>query len=79
VRVISDEGRFLIRARLVDLEDRWRRHGFVRVHRKFVVNLRRAVEVRPQLNGTGTVVMPDGAAVPIARRQVGEVRRRLRV
>jgi DNA-binding LytR/AlgR family response regulator len=79
VRVISDEGRFLLRARLGDLEERWHRHGFVRVHRAFVVNLRRAVEVRPQLNGTGIVVMADGAEVPIARRQVGEVRRRLSV
>ena len=52
-------------------------HGFVRVHRGFVVNLRRAVEVRPRLNGTAVLVMADGAEVPIARRQVGELRRKL--
>ena len=54
-------------------------HGFVRVHRGFVVNLRRAVEVRPRLNGTAVLVMADGAEVPIARRQVGELRRKLGV
>ena len=79
VRVVSDDGRFLLRAALVDLEERWARHGFVRVHRSFVVNLRRAVEVRPRLNGTAVLVMADGTEVPIARRQVGELRRRLAV
>lgn len=79
VRVASSEGRFLVRARLSDLEERWAAHGFVRVHRGFVVNLRRAVEVRPRLNGTAVLVMTDGAEVPIARRQVGELRRKLGV
>ena len=79
VRVFSDEGRFLLRARMADLEARWSRHGFARVHRGHLVNLRRAVEVRPQLNGTAVLVMADGAEVPIARRQVGELRRRLAV
>jgi DNA-binding LytR/AlgR family response regulator len=77
VRVTADEGRFLLRARLSDLEERWAHHGFLRVHRGYVVNLRRAVEVRPQLNGTAVLVMSDGTQVPIARRQVGELRRRL--
>jgi DNA-binding LytR/AlgR family response regulator len=79
VRVASSDGRFLLRARLSDLEERWAGHGFVRVHRGFVVNLRRAVEVRPRLNGTAVLVMADGAEVPIARRQVSELRRKLGV
>jgi DNA-binding LytR/AlgR family response regulator len=79
VRVASSEGRYLVRARLSELEERWGGHGFVRVHRGFVVNLRRAVEVRPRLNGTAVLVMADGAEVPIARRHVGELRRKLGV
>ncbi len=79
VRVASDEGRFLLRARMAELEARWSALGFARVHRGYLVNLRRAVEVRPQLNGTAVLVMADGAEVPIARRQVGELRRRLAV
>jgi DNA-binding LytR/AlgR family response regulator len=35
------------------------------------------VEVRPRLNGTAVVVFADGAEVPIARRQVPELRRLL--
>ena len=53
-------------------------HGFHRVHRRFLVNLRRAVEVRPQLNGTALLFLADGAELPIARREVAELRRRLR-
>ena len=80
VRVVSDEGRYLLRARLSDLEERWTRHGFVRVHRAYVVNLRRAVEVRPQAQRHGDRARwRDGAELPIARRQVGELRRRLGV
>ena len=45
---------------------------------RFLVNLRRAVEVRPQLNGTALLILADGAELPIARREVAELRRRLR-
>jgi DNA-binding LytR/AlgR family response regulator len=76
VRMPGLDGLELARV-LSDLEDRWAAHGFVRVHRGFVVNLRRAVEVRPRLNGTAVLVMADGGEVPIARRQVGELRRKL--
>lgn len=78
VRIHSDGGRFLIRAALSELEERWRPHGFVRVHRSYVANLRRAVELRPELGGSATIVMSDGSEIPVARRQVADLRRRLR-
>lgn len=77
VRVISDEGRFLMRGRVSDLARRWRPYGFVQVHRGYVANLRRAVEVRPRLNGTATLAFPDGREIPVARRKVAELRREL--
>ena len=79
VRIHADSGRFLVRAALADIEERWAQHGFVRVHRSYIANLRRAVEIRPQLGGTVTIVMADGSEVPVARRQVAELRRRLRM
>ena len=78
VRIHADSGRFLVRTPLSEIEQRWGEHGFVRVHRSYVANLRRAVEIRPQLGGTVTIVMADGSEVPVARRQVPELRRRLR-
>jgi two-component system, LytTR family, response regulator LytT len=78
VRVVCTDGRFLVRATLGEFERRWETHDFHRVHRQYVVNLRRAVELRPQLNGTAVLVVADGVELPIARREVAELRRRLR-
>ena len=79
VRVVTDSGRFLVRARLGELEDRWSARGFARVHRGYVVNLRRAVEVRPSLDGQACLRLQDGSELPIARRQLPGLRRRLGV
>jgi DNA-binding LytR/AlgR family response regulator len=80
VRIVSQDGsRYLLRSSLADLAARWVAHGFVRVHRRYVVNLRRAVEVRPQLNGTAALVLTDGSEVPVARRNLPDLLRRLRV
>jgi DNA-binding LytR/AlgR family response regulator len=78
VRIVSDDGRFLMRTTLADLERRWEPHGFVRVHRGYLANLRRAVELHPLMNGTASLTFADGHGVPISRRQVAELRRRLR-
>jgi len=75
VRLVTDDGRFLLRGRLADIERRWEPFGFVRVHRGYIANLKRAVEVRPMFNGTAVLVFGDGSTVPIARRQVAELRR----
>lgn len=79
VRIVCEDGRFLTRARISDIEQRWERHGFVRVHRGYVANMRRAVEVRPRLNGTAVLAFPDDLEVPVARRKVNDLRRRLTV
>jgi DNA-binding LytR/AlgR family response regulator len=62
---------------MVDLERRWAAHGFARVHRKFMVNLRQAVALRRYPSGNATVAFADESEVPIARRNVAELRRRL--
>lgn len=72
VRVHADGGRFLLRATMAELEERWSPHGFARVHRGYLVNLRRAVELREQ-----TLRLDDGRSVPVARRALAELRRRL--
>jgi DNA-binding LytR/AlgR family response regulator len=78
VRVFTADSRHLVRATLNEIERRWAPHGFHRVHRRFLVNLKHAAEVRPQLNGTAQLILADGAELPIARREVAELRRRLR-
>lgn len=79
VRIVAEDGRYLVRGALSELERRWKPFGFVRVHRSYVANLRRATEIRPELGGTATIVLADGSELPVARRQVAELRRRLRM
>ena len=79
VRIVTGEGRYLLRTTLAELEQRWEPFGFVRVHRGFVANLKQAVELRPLLGGTAELVLPGEEMVPVARRHVAELRERLRV
>jgi DNA-binding LytR/AlgR family response regulator len=79
VRIVVDEGRFLLRATLTEVQRRWEPYGFVRVHRQYLANLHRAVELRPQLGGTAELAFPAGQTVPVARRHGAELSRRLAV
>ena len=79
VRIVVGDGRYLLRATLSDLERRWEPHGFVRVHRQYVANLNRAVELRPLFGGTAELAFADGRTIPVARRHVADLGRRLRV
>jgi DNA-binding LytR/AlgR family response regulator len=78
VRIVVGDGRYLLRTTLTDLEERWSPHGFVRVHRQYLANLNRAIELRPQLGGTAELAFPDGKTIPVARRHVADLGRRLR-
>jgi DNA-binding LytR/AlgR family response regulator len=79
VRVVSEDGRFLVRATLAELERRWEPHGFVRVHRQYLANLNKAVEFRPLFGTTAELTFADGQTIPVARRHVAALGRRLRV
>jgi DNA-binding LytR/AlgR family response regulator len=78
VRIVTAEGRFLLRATLGDVERRWAPHGFHRVHRQYLANLTQAIELRPLLGGGAELVFAAGHSVPVARRQSGDLSRRLR-
>lgn len=74
VRIVSDEGRFLIRGRISEMESRWGPHGFIRTHRAYVINARRAVEIDRNANGTALVELTGGERIPVSRRQLTTVR-----
>src|SRR5215207_948853 len=76
-RIVCDDGRFLLRTPLTQLEKDWTPLGFARVHRAWLVNLAHAVELRAQQNGTAVLVLRDGTEIPVARRNVAALRRRL--
>jgi DNA-binding LytR/AlgR family response regulator len=77
VRIVTADGRYLLRSTLAEIERRWAPFGFVRVHRQYVANLRNAVELRPMLSGTAELAFTDDQAIPVARRHAAELGRRL--
>jgi DNA-binding LytR/AlgR family response regulator len=79
VRIVTGDGRYLLRSTLSEIEQRWEPFGFVRVHRQYVANLRNAVELRPLLGGTAELAFAGGQTIPVARRHTAELGRRLKV
>jgi DNA-binding LytR/AlgR family response regulator len=79
VRIVTADGRYLLRATLSEIERRWEPYGFVRVHRQYVANLRCATELRPLLGGTAELTLIDGHTIPVARRHAADLGRRLSI
>ncbi len=77
-QIHSEDGDFVLRASLAQLEEDWGGAGFARVHRAHLVNLNHAIELRSQPNGTAVIELRDGSRVPVARRSVAALRRRLK-
>ncbi len=76
----TDRGRLRVPERgMAALEQRLGVHGFLRVHRHYLVNPRRVTEMVPGPNGSIWLVLdvPSGEPVPVARRRAAEVRRLL--
>ncbi|HJS93500.1 MAG TPA: LytTR family DNA-binding domain-containing protein [Solirubrobacteraceae bacterium] len=79
VRIVTADGRYLLRTTMGEIEQRWAPFHFIRVHRQYVANLTRAVELRPLLGGTAELAFADGQVIPVARRHVADLSRRLGV
>ncbi len=80
VWLITERGRLRCGERgLTRLEERLSDHGFLRVHRHYLVNLRRVREIAPTFRGGMSLVLdgPGRPAVPVSRRRSAYVRARL--
>lgn len=75
VRLFTDEGGFLVRVTLGELEEQWAEAGFVRVHRSYLVALHHVN--RLQLGGTSPSVSVSAGTVPVSRRLLPGLRARL--
>lgn len=74
-RLVTDDGRHLVRVSLALLEEQWASAGFVRIHRRWLVPLAGIDEVR---NDGGRVSVRVGDAVlQVSRRHTRELRDRL--
>jgi DNA-binding LytR/AlgR family response regulator len=65
-----------VRVPLAALEERWEAAGFLRVHRRFLVNAM-YVEGLRTAGGRVTVDLGEGQAVPVSRRHAAAVKEAL--
>lgn len=76
VRLHTADGEgHLLRIPMAQLEEHWAPHGFVRVHRSYLVALRAVREIVTE--GTQTRVQLAGRSLPVSRRHTRELRDRL--
>ena len=76
VRLHTREGSHLVRVPLAALEERWESAGFLRVHRRFLVNST-FVEGLRATGGWVTVDLGEGQGVPVSRRHAAAVKEAL--
>ena len=74
-RLVTDDGRHLVRIPLSVLEERWASAGFVRIHRRWLVALDAVEEVRS--DGGRVAVHVGGTTLEVSRRHARELRERL--
>jgi DNA-binding LytR/AlgR family response regulator len=69
-------GVHVVRMPLAVLEASWRDHGFLRIHRSYLICLRHVSELARDPLG-GQIVRIAGHDLPVSRRQAGELRARV--
>lgn len=74
-RLHTDDGSYLVRIPLNDLERRWQEAGFVRIHRSYLVAL--AHVSRARLAADRPSVTSGGAELPVSRRALPGLREHL--
>ncbi len=81
VTVRTADGRYHVRQTLHELEERLERHGFLRVHRAYLVNLNHVSSIDSFFNGTYLLKLaglPD-LTVPVSRRHAADLRSAIRL
>ncbi len=76
VRLHTRDGSHLVRVPLAALEERWESAGFLRVHRRYLVNAAYVQGLRTA-GGRVTVDLGEGQAVPVSRRHAAAVKEAL--
>ena len=77
VTVHTTRGAFLCDLPLQELAERLGPHGFLRVHRRALLNLAKVVRLEPAETGGFLARTADGQAVEVSRQAARDLRRRL--
>jgi len=69
VRIYLADGSYLVRMSLSNMEERWSGAGFIRVHRKYLINFHHLIELRTEANGS-YMVRVGKLDIPVSRRSL---------
>jgi DNA-binding LytR/AlgR family response regulator len=76
-RLFTTDGSHLVRIPLAQLEERWEKAGFVRIHRSFLVALEQITELRMGQGGYQVVIGNEEKLLSVSRRHTRELKDRL--
>jgi DNA-binding LytR/AlgR family response regulator len=76
-RLFTTEGSHLVRIPLAQLEERWGKAGFVRIHRSYLVAVPLITELRMGQGGYQVVIGNEEQVLPVSRRHTRELKDRL--
>ncbi|GAB3438487.1 LytR/AlgR family response regulator transcription factor [Actinophytocola sediminis] len=76
-RLFTNEGSHLVRIPLAQLEERWEKAGFVRIHRSYLVPINLITELQLGGNGYHVVIGEEERKLPVSRRHTRELKDRI--
>ncbi|MCX8034334.1 MAG: LytTR family DNA-binding domain-containing protein [Thermodesulfovibrio sp.] len=75
VKIVTSKGEYFFDGTLTDLDFRLKKEGFLRVHKSFIVNLKRVEAVIPWFKGTYWVVIEgQKVQIPVSKSLVKELK-----
>lgn len=75
VKVVTQKDEYFYEGTLSELENRLKREGFLRIHKSYVVNLKRIESVIPWFKGTYWVVLEgQKAQIPVSKAMIKELK-----
>lgn len=79
--VLTQDGRYHVRQSLHDLEHRLQGHGFLRVHRGYLVNMNHVSSIESFFNGTYLLKLSGlrDLTVPVSRRHAADLKSSIRL
>ena len=79
--VLTQDGRYHVRQSLQELERRLRGHGFLRVHRGYLVNMNHVSSIENFFNGTYLLKLTGlrDLTVPVSRRHAADLKSAIRL
>ncbi|HEU5473201.1 MAG TPA: LytTR family transcriptional regulator DNA-binding domain-containing protein [Actinophytocola sp.] len=76
-RLFTSEGSHLVRIPLAQLEERWEKAGFVRIHRSYLVPVSLITELQLGGNGYHVIIGNGERTLPVSRRHTRELKDRI--